>query len=140
MLSILEEDNHEACNQLIEAGYNAAAVNNLRRSVRRVTAAQVIGREATQTLPGTRERQDLLQTVHSAGQFFWFTMGGGAMNCSDMLYAFERKRMNLEAKSLITTRDACESFAPIKESFEVLISSGREAKTWLKAELRVFLR
>lgn len=140
LLSILEKDNHEACNELIEAGYNAAAVNNLRRSVRRVTAAQVIGREATQTLPGTRERQDLLQTVQSAGQFFWFTMGGGAMNCADMLYAFERKRMGLEAKSLITTRDACEKFGPITESFQELMTSGREANTWLNADLRVFIR
>jgi hypothetical protein len=140
LLSILEEDNHKACNQLIEAGYNTAAVNNFYRRVRRVTAAQVIGREATQTLPATRERQDLLQTVQTAGQFFNFTMGGAAMNCSDMLYAFERKNMDAKAKRLIKIRVAREKFAPIKESFQMLMTSGTEADKWKVPEYKVFLR
>ena len=80
MLQELEKDNQSAVDSLIEAGYPKAAVKSMRITVSRVTGAQVEGREATRTAPGTRERQDALEKVSSAGAFFFATNGGSAMN------------------------------------------------------------
>jgi hypothetical protein len=100
----------------------------------------VCGPEAARTEPGTRERQDLLQQVTSAGQFFWFTMGGGAMNCTDMLYAFERKKMNKQAGTLKVRQQSCEKFAPITEEYEELMETERPLNLWRNDDFKKFIR
>ena len=68
LLEHLEQLNHGCCSRLEEMGYTLA--DKAKRFVRRITAAQLAGTEVTKTLPNTRERQDLLEKVSTAGGFF----------------------------------------------------------------------
>jgi hypothetical protein len=54
----------------------------------------------TRTAPNTREHQDNLEKVATAGQFFAVTGGGGVLNQADFLIAAERKRMRGEGEEL----------------------------------------
>ena len=64
-----------------------------KRFVRRITSNQMLGQEATRTLPNTRARQDLLEQASTAGHFYQVTGGGGVMNTLDMLMAQQQKEM-----------------------------------------------
>ena len=125
LISMMEQDNHHAAEALISAGYSETAVNSLRRDAPRITEAQVSGRNAVSTMQNTRERQDLLGTVKTAGQFFRYTMGGDALNCTDMLLAYARANMEEEHKSMLKRKELASKFQPIKEKFDALIASGR---------------
>jgi hypothetical protein len=93
-----ERFNHEACNLLIAEGYLLAS--KLKIAVKRVTAAQTRGRNQALTLPNTRERQDLLRDVATAGDFFRVTNGGGPMNSNDAIIAWAQKEMDDKAKQM----------------------------------------
>lgn len=50
-------------------------------------------RESIRTLPGTRERQDILLSADKEGKFFWFTEGGDAKTWDDMLISMAQKEL-----------------------------------------------
>ena len=89
LLNELEQQNEAACNGLLQQGY--ALADKLRRTPRRITAEQVRGRAAVKTLPNTRERQDAIMSISTAGGWFHVTNGGGPMTSDDALIAFARK-------------------------------------------------
>jgi hypothetical protein len=98
LLEQLEQLNHGCVSRLTAKGYDLA--DKGKRFVRRITVAQVAGREATRTLPNTRARQDLLEKCSAAGEFFQVTSGGAVMNSVDMLLSRERKQMRKKAEAM----------------------------------------
>ena len=140
LLLMIEKDNHEAAAKLVEAGYPEEAVNMLKKNANRVTAAQIEGREATRTLPNTRERQDALEKCKSAGQFFQITNGGEILNCSDMLLALERKEMKKESVRLQKRKAACEEFAAIKAKAAAILASTQNVEGLRNADLAAVIR
>ena len=140
LLDEYERDNHEAAKWLIDNSYSTEPVNNLRRTVSRVTASQAKSRNASRTEPNTRERQDLLEQVKSAGQFFTVTVGGGAMNSSDMLYAFARKEMKKEAIELRAKKEQIISFQENKASYDGLLHEGRPQDSWRNNDYITYIR
>jgi hypothetical protein len=143
LLASIEKDNLDACQKLIDAGYPKDAVLALHKIANRVTAAQVHSRETTRTIEGTRERQDLLTKIKSAGQFFWVT-GGAAMNSSDVLLAHARKEMTIAADSLKARRQTIKEFAPIKAAYkkqmEKLLKENVSPEQWNNKEFKSFIR
>jgi len=137
LLSLIEERNHEACAFLTMAGYDATL---LRRSVRRVTANQTRGRAATVTEPNTRERQDALTEVSTAGQFFQVTGGGGPGNSSDVLIARARKRILVDSEKLQKKKEAYETFATIEAEGRAILESSKPFAQWTVPDLRAVLR
>jgi hypothetical protein len=88
LYQIYEEQNHEAVAFLFSRGYFLAG--KLKGSDKRVEQGRVAGRERVLTEPNTRERQDLLMEVSTAGGFFAVTNGGGPMNSNDAIIAYAR--------------------------------------------------
>jgi hypothetical protein len=143
LLNQLEIDNHKVCEKLIEKGYPAASVHNMRLTVRRVTANQIQGREATMTQQGTRARQDALMQVHTAGQYYHVTNGGWVMNCTDMMFVHERKLMTAQYQKMIKEKDVHSEFAKIKDAYDVFVASPAfrsDCARWKVPELKVILR
>lgn len=66
LLLSLETDNEEACQLLVDNGAQSSSL--LSRKVNRVTSEQFRGRESVRTQPCTRERQDQLMKVRTAGE------------------------------------------------------------------------
>ena len=75
-----------------------------------------------------QERQNALQNVKTAGQFFHATNGGDAMNCSNVLCAFKRKKMAKKLVDLQKEKEACESFSNIKERATAFFNSSNARK------------
>ena len=100
--SLLKETrdlNHEVVERLVRKGYKLAV--EAKRNLEEVNADDVqSAMELVYTEPHTRERQDQLQTVSRAGQFFKYTFGGDILNSSDFLIAMERKSMKKEYEKL----------------------------------------
>jgi len=138
LLTLLEEQNHQACNKLLEAGYNNAEL--LRRHVRRVTTNQTAGRDATVTIENTRARQDLLMEVSTAGQFFHVTNGGAPMNSSDALIAYERKRMFKEAEAMEKKKEMYTAFATKEAAAKAVLLKCQDYTKWTLADLKAVVR
>jgi len=99
LLLALQQDNHNAVAFFLNQGCSPKSVTNLKRSVMHVTANRINGQEATLTIPNTRERQDQLMEVSTAGQYYSVTKGGAPTNSTDMLLAMERDEMYKKAES-----------------------------------------
>jgi hypothetical protein len=143
MLDQVEKDNHQVADRLIEKGYPEAAVGHMRIAIRRVTANQVEARAATITQAGSRARQDALMQVSTAGQFFHVTNGGWVMNCSDMLFAHERKLMATRLQKMLKEKEACIDFEQVKIAAQEFMSSVRfstEYARWKVPDLKAILR
>jgi hypothetical protein len=115
LLLALQQDNHNAVEFLMNQGYLHESVTSLKHSVIQVTANQINGKEATQTIPNTREHQDQLLQVSTAGQYFSVTNGGAPTNSTDMLLAMERKQMYKTVEKLEKMRSLYLSFEAIAE-------------------------
>jgi hypothetical protein len=98
LYKIYEEQNHEAVLRLLSKGYLLAT--KLKMSLCCVEANQIAGRARVLTEPNTRERQDLLMGVSTAGGFFAVTNGGGPMNSNNAILAYARKKLKANAKEL----------------------------------------
>jgi hypothetical protein len=116
------------------------SVTSLKRSVIQVTANQINGKEVTQTIPNTREHQDQLFQVSTAGQYFSVTNGGAPMNSTDMLLAMERKQMYKTAEKLEKTRSLYLSFEAIAEQGKEIANSNKPSNTWRGKELAAAIR
>jgi hypothetical protein len=91
--------NHRLVDSLISKGYRLAA--EAKRDLKEVGADEIHrSMELAYTEPHTRERQNRLQTIHQAGQFYRYTFGGAILNSSDYLLALERKDMLAEYENL----------------------------------------
>ena len=134
----LEDENHAADTYLQSVGYRLTP--RLRRSVRTVTQEQTATRNETVTLPNTRERQDLLMSVATAGGWFKVTNGGGPMNSNDALIAMARKKMFKDADELQKVKETCEQHAENEEAALAIIAAKPNYKDWLVAELRSVLK
>ena len=141
LYQMLEKDNKEAANMLIDAGYPENQVSLLVKSANRLTIAQIEGRQATATEPNTRERQDALEKVKSAGDFFRITLGGDIQNSSDMLFAFERRAMKKKAEKLEKMKAACQAFQAIKDKAVLFLQTASANPTsWTKEQLALCIR
>ena len=131
-----EKDNNAAVNELVNEGFALAA--ECRQSIKRVTANQVAGRTITETVPGSRLRQDLLARCSSAGQHFRITGGGGVINQTDMLIGTVRIQMADDAVLLAKRKEASAEWDVAKQLGEgVLQTKGAgRYKTWRKDEMR----
>jgi hypothetical protein len=139
----MEKDNHDAVAFLVNCGYTKAT--DLKLWIRRVTSNQRHGRETTITQPNTRERQDLLMNVSTAGHFFQVTNGGGPMNSNGALIAWARKdmvaksdEMRKQKQALIDFRDTTAALALQLLGNERKPQAQWKAK-WLKADLKVMI-
>ena len=67
------------------------------------------------TEPNTQERQDQLASVKYAGEFHRVTMGGGILNCSDMMIGLARKRMKKDAEELKKQKKSIQMYETIEK-------------------------
>ena len=134
----LEEDNNMAVEKLVQSGFNLAFKG--RRTVKRMSANQVAGREQIETVPGSRERQDLLAKCKSAEQHFCITGGGGLVNSTDALIGKVRQKMLVNAEAMRKEKDAMEEWEANRTLAQtVLQEKGDNLKNWLKPELRALV-
>lgn len=93
------------------------------------------------TEANTRERQDLLLKVKTAGQFFHVTNGGGPMNGTDALMAWTQKDMQAEATRMLKTKQSLDGFASTTRKVTELLGLKPETnwKTWTAAELKLVM-
>ena len=97
--------NHRLVEHLISKGYRLAA--EAKHDLEEVNAYDIHrAMELTYTKPHTRERQDRLQKVSQAGQFFKYTFGSAILNSSDYLLALEQKDMLEEYEQLRKKRES----------------------------------
>lgn len=137
----MQKDNHAAIQALAEAGYNKESLNVLKRYANAVTSNQVAGREAVVTVPNTREHQDELMKVVSAGQFFAITRGGALMTSTDMILALERKSMLVEAKKVEQTKLKIIAYSKIVEKAKDIVSQRRgEDSEYTRSELEALIK
>ena len=136
LLEQIEHDNHATVASLVANGF-AQAIKG-RRVMKRVTANAVTGREANETLPGSRERQDLLADCSTAGQFFRITNGGGCTNQTDALIGKARLRMKEAAKEMAKRRDGADDWLEYELAGTAVIEKYGAAayKNWRKDDLR----
>ena len=138
LLGALERDNEAALQALVNNGYEHATKG--KRKVVRVTANQVEGRVANETVPGSRARQDLLADCSTAGQFFQMTNGGDMANCTDALIGKTRKEMKKKAIPMQKRKNAWEDWkASEAAGNEIVNRMGPRYQDWLKPQLRKIL-
>ena len=131
--------NCAACKTLLDKGYKLA--HKLKLSLRKVEACQVDGRERVLTEPNTRERQELLAKVSTAGQFFHVTNGGGPMNSNDALLAWARKDMSAKATALAKKKDLLQGFRETTLKVASLFENKPEEqwKSWTVPEMKLVI-
>ena len=131
-----EADNHTAVNELVNEGFVLAV--DCRQTIKRITANQIAGREVTETVPGSRERQELLASCSSAGQHFRITGGGGVVNQTDMLIGTVRMQMSEDAVVLVKRKEASADWQASKQLGEAVLQTKGAAryKNWRKDEMR----
>ena len=138
LLEELEKQNTDACRALVSADYKKATV--LERKIRRISAKQVRGRNETRTLVNTRERQELLEGVATAGQFFRVTNGGGPMNSNDVLIAQARKQMTKDADKLQKQKERLTEYVALEVNAKTVIESQNGPNKWKVPELQTMLK
>ncbi|CAB9516025.1 hypothetical protein SEMRO_756_G197690.1 [Seminavis robusta] len=138
LLNELEEQNIAAVRELEAAGYTLA--NSLQRTCKRVTAAQTAGRNSTITIPNSRERQDAIMKISTAGGWFQVTNGGAPMTCDDALIAYARKDMIKEAEELEKKKQQCSTGDDVAMEAAKILEAGKDYKDWLKGELQVMIQ
>ena len=95
----IQKMHDDACNMLEFLGFDPTILK-ISLNVEEVHN-EVSSRPSVITLPGSRERQDLLQNArNTAGAFYKVTDGGDALNCDDHIIAKERILMLVEAKKI----------------------------------------
>lgn len=122
----------------MEAGYSKAG--QLRRFITKVTEAQSTGRASIATKPHTRERQDLLAKMSTAGQFFQITQGGGPLNCTDVLIARARKENQTQAEQLKKEKGDSVVGTEIAQLAKRVLDRDKPSKEWTVAEIRAVIR
>jgi len=108
LLNAAESWNHELVDKLAAKGYSLAE-NLFQRNVKRVTVEQVASRmESPHTVPNTRERQDALMQISTAGQFTESLVEGVfcIFNSADMILAISRKENHKTVATLQKRKDA----------------------------------
>jgi hypothetical protein len=90
ILKQLEQHNHQVEEELAERGFLIA--KNIKRSINVISGTRRAAR-STKTLPNTRERQEALMGILTAGAWFKITNGGVPMNCNNAIIALELERL-----------------------------------------------
>lgn len=123
-----------------KGGYVEDSLNVLKRFANTVTPNQVSGRESVVTLPNTRECQDQLLKVASAGQFFSITRGGALTTSTDVLLALERKQMLAEATKLEKKKDKIVAYSEVTKEAKAIVSSEKSRNEYNKKELETLVK
>jgi hypothetical protein len=123
-----------------DVGYVEDSLNLLKHSIEKVMPTQVAGRESIITLPNTRECQDQLMTVATAGQYFSITQGGAVMTSSDMILALERKQMLAQAKKLEKKKVKIIAWKKNAKKARTLLSSRQDDKDHGKKDLEALIK
>ena len=120
LLQTIEDLNIKTVSTLIAKGYlNTAELGT--RKLLRESNNSIDNEQETEgssqflhsilrTEPNTRERQDQLAFARNAGEFHRITMGGGILNCSDMMIGLARKRMKKDAESMEKEKKAIQAY------------------------------
>jgi hypothetical protein len=140
LLMGLEKDNHEAFNFLLNRGYSKESLLLLKRSIKRVTANQVKGRESVQTAMNTSERQEQLMGFKTAGQYFSITQGGAPTTCNDMLIKIEREHMLAEATKLEARKTKIIAFKETEKEGRAVLANGKEPSEWTVSQLKAAIK
>jgi hypothetical protein len=122
LLLELENQNHAACDQLVELG-NTFANTLFRRNIKRISDFQTEARLGTLTSPHTRERQELLALAMRSGDWFRVTNGGGPMNCSDALLGHIMKTIDEDVAKLQKKKNECLQLAEKKLATDAVLGS-----------------
>ena len=136
----IEADNTSAADALDDEGYDT---KTFRAKIKHVTAAQIEGRDRVRTEPYTRARQVALESVSTSGGHFSVTNGGGCVNSTDQMYAFERKRMKEQADKNAKRKEKCEEFEPNGAKAATFMASAqfKEAPMqWSNENLKTMIR
>ena len=151
LLKQMEKENHEVVNELVKLGYVLA--KNLERKLKIVTKEQQRARACT-TVPNTKDRQEKLINITTAGAWFNATGGGACLNCDDALIAFEMKRRNEKKNELVKMKKALNSREKqIKQAREVMKAkgehynakdkknkNGKYVANWNQSDLKAMIR
>ena len=122
LLQSIEDLNIRTVSTLVAKGYLNVAGLGVRKLQREPTVDNDEENEEhgnrthiVRTEPNTQERQDQLAAVKTAGEFHRVTMGGGILNCSDMMIGLARKRMKKDIDSMEKEKKAIQSYEKIEE-------------------------
>jgi hypothetical protein len=125
----IQLQNKTSIRKLLDLGFKFARMIGqrcIREEERDDEAESSIG---VTTVPGTRERQDLMGQATRAGAYWKVTNGGAPLGCDDMLISMERLRMMDKAKDLEKERKELEEKLKTKgKALEILRDGGQPTR------------
>ena len=127
VVSDLLDLNHNSAQSLVDKGFRQASLLTKRLDINDLENPDYI-RNSTVTVPGSRERQDLLMKANTAGKFFSYTNGGTAMNCDDALIALIWKDMTKQALIMEKKKKKAKAWENIVTRAEKIIEEGGPTK------------
>ena len=148
LLQSIEDLNIKTVTTLVAKGYYNVAELGARKLLRESGHSDANGEDNEEinqqshiirTEPHTKERQDQLASAKYAGEFHRITMGGGILNCPDMMIGLARKRMKKDAEDFEKKKKLIQVYEKISEQAMSSVFSKPYAR-WTAKDTKIAIK